>query len=762
MHLSNFRMAQLNQIVWSTIFWGGCGVFFMLCFGIAIQLEWNSSLTPKAWNRPRNVLKNVLKRHQLCGCWNLYPITWFLWSRSLGYANTNTNTSNNNNNSNFSDEEEECDPTNDATNKTSSSKRRRSNTSPSSSTTFAWGNMLQGIEGTGTRDDGWTGPTLKMNLDGIILLKYHYLLFKISLFTTIICCGILLPTYTTSLSICDDVTDTKNSNYINNNNDTNSITNDNTIIPVRECQRLASLTDFENLTILSIPEIYQQYDDWDDNNNDADARINTDTDEDSNENENSNNDGEVDDRTYTNNSTSSLRRTINSKLWKNRNPTTQIPKDSYINPISDIPVQPQTATGQQQVLTTSELLDENGNIIIPPAPIQITGNLYNRENYYSLKWIPGISWRLWTVTICSAVIYAYTCYLLWYEWIDNLALRRQYFLNADHYKIRMEELHAIANLQTKPEDPIITGIHRPPFVPHPEMKEIPPSIGLYSVLYQLPQSLVTFDTDGETQMERQLCATVNFFNECVPVVPSSSSSNSSSGYTSSVVAATIIPDASRVSKVWIQWYRLTHKIRMVRYVRKIIRQKQYKLHTGKKDIYDDVATVLHQSNHKVKTVTASVLDSVATGVHDAKNRSVTFTTQRLSSSLAAVRRVRMTGGGRATADGILQEDSSSFSDRITSSAAATTSAATDGTDGNGVEMTTIIGDDDEEEKTALLLSSGTQPLSPIGGNNDHRKTMNGTITNLTTESGAMINTTTTATTSTDSYNDDDDEIIRQE
>ena len=68
--------------------------------------------------------------------------------------------------------------------------------------------------------------------------------------------------------------------------------------------------------------------------------------------------------------------------------------------------------------------------------------------------------------------------LLWYEWIDNLALRRVHFLESDHYPQRMQELDDIANLQTKPEDPIIA--QRPPFVPHPEMREIPPNVSLYS------------------------------------------------------------------------------------------------------------------------------------------------------------------------------------------------------------------------------------------------------------------------------------------
>ena len=170
-------MAQLDQIIWSNITWGACGIFFICLFGIAIKFEWNSQLTPKAWNRPRNVLKNVLKTHKLFGCWNLYPVTWFLWARKL---------------------------------------------------TYPMG--MEGIPGTGTRDDGWSGPTLKMNLDGVILLKFHRMLFKISLLATFLCCGVLLPTYTTS--VCDPE-----------------------LVTERECERLASLTDFETLTISHVPEV---------------------------------------------------------------------------------------------------------------------------------------------------------------------------------------------------------------------------------------------------------------------------------------------------------------------------------------------------------------------------------------------------------------------------------------------------------------------------------------------------------------------------
>ncbi len=215
--------------------------------------------------------------------------------------------------------------------------------------------------------------------------------------------------------------------------------------------------------------------------------------------------------------------------------------------------------------------------------------------------------------------------LLWHEWIDNLALRRVYFLESDHYPQRMQELDDIANLQTKPEDPIIAK--RPPFVPHPEMREIPPNVSLYSVLYQLPVSLVTFDTDGETQMDRQLVATVNFFNECVPSQP---------GFTSSVVAATIIPDAARVAKCWSLWYRLESKVRMVRYIRKIVRGKLQKKEDGTTDIYDDVAEALKNSNHTMKTVAnrayQRVSQTASAALKGASGHSIQTMTMRASNS----------------------------------------------------------------------------------------------------------------------------------
>jgi hypothetical protein len=276
-------MAQLNQIIWSNITWGACGIFFMCLFGIAIKFEWNSQLTPKAWNRPRNVLKNVLKGHSIFGCLNLYPVTWFLWARKLTY--------------------------------------------PAG---------MEGIPGTGTRDDGWSGPTLKMNLDGVILLKFHRMLFKIGVLATLLCCGILLPTYTTS--VCDPE-----------------------IVTERECQRLASLTDFENLTISHVPEVRRN----------DDAKNNRKRSRDKNNNIN--------------------RKSNSNSINENKTMSSLFDDDQFL-----------FLESVSTTSTTPQLLDEGGNIIIPSAPVAPARNA-------DTKWVPGISWRLMTTALCSAIIYAYTC-----------------------------------------------------------------------------------------------------------------------------------------------------------------------------------------------------------------------------------------------------------------------------------------------------------------------------------------------------------------
>ena len=62
---------------------------------------------------------------------------------------------------------------------------------------------LFGIPGTGTRNSGLHGPLLKVNVDGVVLLKYHIMLFKIALLVALLSTIILLPVYMTAL--CDPI-----------------------------------------------------------------------------------------------------------------------------------------------------------------------------------------------------------------------------------------------------------------------------------------------------------------------------------------------------------------------------------------------------------------------------------------------------------------------------------------------------------------------------------------------------------------------------
>jgi hypothetical protein len=152
--------------------------------------------------------------------------------------------------------------------------------------------------------------------------------------------------------------------------------------------------------------------------------------------------------------------------------------------------------------------------------------------------------------------------LLWREWIDNLALRRTFFLEYDHFQERVDELDATMQLKD-PEDPFQQ--ERPPWLPHPELRETIPNVSLYSVLYQLPNQITTFDLpEVATDLDRHLTATVAFFDGCVPNQP---------GFSSSVAAVSILPEATHVAEAWKKWYKCGKQLRQLRYVRSHIQRR---------------------------------------------------------------------------------------------------------------------------------------------------------------------------------------------
>jgi hypothetical protein len=152
--------------------------------------------------------------------------------------------------------------------------------------------------------------------------------------------------------------------------------------------------------------------------------------------------------------------------------------------------------------------------------------------------------------------------LLWREWIDNLALRRTFFLEHDHFQERVDELDATMQLKD-PED--YFQRERPPWLPHPELRETIPNVSLYSVLYQLPNQITTFDLpEVATDLDRHLAATVAFFDGCVPNQP---------GFSSSVAAVSILPEATYVAQAWKKWYKCGKKLRQLRYIRSHIQRR---------------------------------------------------------------------------------------------------------------------------------------------------------------------------------------------
>jgi hypothetical protein len=115
----------------------------MFFFALAIHFECIEDLAPRAANRPKAVMKNAIlhgfseeHKHKIY----LYPFAWIVWAYNLTYK--------------------QC---------------------------------IEGIPGTGTRKNGWEGPLLKTNLDAVILLKFHTLLFKIALLVAVLCMFVLIP-----------------------------------------------------------------------------------------------------------------------------------------------------------------------------------------------------------------------------------------------------------------------------------------------------------------------------------------------------------------------------------------------------------------------------------------------------------------------------------------------------------------------------------------------------------------------------------------
>jgi hypothetical protein len=251
---------------------------------------------------------------------------------------------------------------------------------------------------------------------------------------------------------------------------------------------------------------------------------------------------------------------------------------------------------------TARCYDEqqNGNNKYPGCE---SGGQHNLTNYdrTTLANIPaleeGVTFgslvgRMYGIALCTWVITMYACYLVRIEWIELLAMRRAYYLEANVWEGRKDELRETLLKDDDSEDeqapsPLnrnnrdikrsSTGEgrkgKRPPWIPHPEQRDTVPNVALYSILVgnlpSLPQQAIYSEEDVEAavasskkmSIDWQLALTTAFFDQCVPNQP---------GYSSSVAAVTILPGATDLAKAWSRWYVAAGKLRRLRYIRKLI------------------------------------------------------------------------------------------------------------------------------------------------------------------------------------------------
>ena len=105
---------------------------------------------------------------------------------------------------------------------------------------LTYAQLLAGVPGTGTRRGGLSGSFLKVNLDGIVLLRFHALCRRIAFVASLLCIGLLLPLYYTAQC--------SNLNENNADNNTQSI-----------CETESyNLTDYERTTIANVHPIQSQ------------------------------------------------------------------------------------------------------------------------------------------------------------------------------------------------------------------------------------------------------------------------------------------------------------------------------------------------------------------------------------------------------------------------------------------------------------------------------------------------------------------------
>ena len=309
---------------------------------------------------------------------------------------------------------------------------------------LTYATMLSGVPGTGTRDNGLSGLMLKVNLDGIVLIRFHQLCFRVSFLAAILYILIVLPVYKTA-----------------------------------QCSVVGG--DFD------LPKCVQQ------------------------------------------NFTAYQRLTIEN--------------------------------------VADDLLEEDESI----------------TDFYRFFTGPFLA-RLYTVVVVSWIITCYTCVLLEREWRDILAMRRVYYLEADHWSDRNAELQETllreeretmdgSSMNREAQADKNYAKTRDPWIHHPEQRDTVPNVELYSVLVGglpgLPTEALLENVKAvfsrKQSIDWQLAVTSAFFDHCVPNQP---------GFSSSVAAVTILPAASQITEAWKHWHKTAARVRKLRFVRREIAKRK--------------------------------------------------------------------------------------------------------------------------------------------------------------------------------------------
>ena len=251
---------------------------------------------------------------------------------------------------------------------------------------LSYDTLLRGVPGTGTRQGGLSGRMLQTNLDGIVLLRFHAIGRRVAVVATILCMGVLLPLYCTSPVIdCSDVV----------------LTNTTTTNDVRIrflTDQAASFSDVSDIQPNSRPRRFHH------------KKHRSKTSE-----------------ATTATTTSS---TNNNKLLPSYDPYILVDDDEY-HVVKHYWNDPCHAP---------EPLTDYGKTTLARVPVMIQESYLDQYNYYLNYKVVNIAVRLYAVVAVLWILTLHVLYLLKQEWIDLLALRRVYYLEANVYQERREEV----------------------------------------------------------------------------------------------------------------------------------------------------------------------------------------------------------------------------------------------------------------------------------------------------------------------------------